>query len=99
MGASSTRPDEVAGVRPQQGCLLLADISGYTAYLVGSELEHAHDVLADLTDTLVRSLTAAAFRVNEIEGDAVFVVALGERIDAAMLLDTAPGSIEARHSN
>ena len=32
----------------RQGCLVLADISGYTAYLAGVELEHSHDVLADL---------------------------------------------------
>jgi hypothetical protein len=33
-------------VRP--GCLVLADIGGYTAYLAGVELEHSHDILADL---------------------------------------------------
>jgi hypothetical protein len=32
----------------QRGCLLLADLSGYTRYLTGVELEHSHDVLADL---------------------------------------------------
>jgi hypothetical protein len=32
----------------RQGCLALADIGGYTAYLAGVELEHSHDILADL---------------------------------------------------
>jgi hypothetical protein len=32
----------------ESGCLLLADISGYTQYLCETELEHAQDVLADL---------------------------------------------------
>ncbi len=34
--------------RAERGCLVLADISGYTGYLACSELEHAQDVLADL---------------------------------------------------
>jgi hypothetical protein len=29
------------------GCLVLADITGYTRYLAGVELEHSHDVMAD----------------------------------------------------
>lgn len=29
------------------GSLVLTDISGYTTYLLGTELEHAQDVLSD----------------------------------------------------
>jgi uncharacterized protein YndB with AHSA1/START domain len=58
----------------RQGCLVLADISGYTAYLSGVELEHSHDILADLigvvTDALCPPLSLA-----KLEGDAVFCVA------------------------
>ena len=36
-----------------RGCLLLADIAGYTSYLQGSELEHAKDVLTDLLETII----------------------------------------------
>jgi hypothetical protein len=32
----------------ERGYLLIADIGGYTGYLKAVELEHAHDVLADL---------------------------------------------------
>ena len=32
----------------QHGYLLLADISGYTSFLVGTELDHAHEILIDL---------------------------------------------------
>jgi hypothetical protein len=28
-------------------CLLRADISGYTGYLAGVEIDHAQDILAD----------------------------------------------------
>jgi uncharacterized protein YndB with AHSA1/START domain len=71
----------------ERGCLVVADISGYTAYLHASELEHAHDVLADLLDTVVRNLRAT-LRVNRLEGDAAFAYALEETIEASMLLDT-----------
>ena len=43
-------------LRAERGCLLLADISGYTAYLAWSELEHAQDVLADLVETVLGAL-------------------------------------------
>ena len=32
----------------ERTCLLIADISGYTSYLAGVELDHAQDILADL---------------------------------------------------
>jgi hypothetical protein len=75
--------------RAEAGCLLIADVSGYTAYLGGTELEHAQDVLADLIETVVRRLDAA-FRLAEVEGDAVFVYSIDDAdgLDAAMLLDT-----------
>ena len=34
--------------QPEPACLLIADISGYTSYLAGVELDHAQDILADL---------------------------------------------------
>lgn len=33
----------------QRGYLLLADISGYTALLTGTELEHSHVIVCELT--------------------------------------------------
>ena len=54
------------------GCLVLADISGYTRYLAGVELEHSHDVLADLIGVVARELTAVG-TLAKLEGDAVFV--------------------------
>jgi len=54
----------------QQGLLVLADISGYTAFLARVELDHSHDILADLlglvTDGLCPPLALA-----KLEGDAV----------------------------
>lgn len=55
----------------EEASLVLADITGYTRYLGGVELEHSHDILADLigvvADRLGRSLS-----VVKLEGDAVF---------------------------
>jgi class 3 adenylate cyclase len=41
---------------PEKGCLLLADITGYTEYMGETELMHAQDVIADLLETIVDSV-------------------------------------------
>ena len=55
----------------QHGYLVLADISGYTSYLAGVELDHAHEILSDLLETIVGSLKALLI-ISKLEGDAVF---------------------------
>src|SRR3954449_3884288 len=57
-----------------EGYLLLADISGYTAFLTGTELEHAHEIIQELT-TLIRERLAPPMRFVKLEGDAVFCYA------------------------
>ncbi|MGQ0548627.1 MAG: DUF2652 domain-containing protein [Armatimonadota bacterium] len=76
--------------RAERACLVIADISGYTGYLTGSELEHAQDVLADLFETVVGGLRPV-LRLAKLEGDAAFVYALEAKIDGSMLLDTVEG--------
>ena len=39
---------------PERACLVIADISGYTGFLAGAELDHAQDILADLVGTVGR---------------------------------------------
>ncbi len=56
----------------EHGYLLLADLSGFTAFLAESEIDHAQAVLEQLLGNLVASLTPA-MQLAEIEGDAVFV--------------------------
>jgi uncharacterized protein YndB with AHSA1/START domain len=73
--------------KAQAGCLLLADITGYTAYLQGTELEHAQDVLADLLETIIAGIEPP-FEVSKLEGDAVFAHMPAEEIDAQLLFDT-----------
>ena len=73
--------------RPEPACLLIADISGYTSYLAGVELDHAQDILADLMNTVVTTLRPT-FKLAKLEGDAAFVFAPADKVDASMLLDT-----------
>jgi len=55
----------------EQGTLLIADIGGYTRYLTSVELEHSHDILADLVGVVATSL-GRSLRIAKLEGDAVF---------------------------
>jgi Protein of unknown function (DUF2652)/Polyketide cyclase / dehydrase and lipid transport len=71
----------------EPACLLIADISGYTSYLVGVELDHAQEILADLMRTIVTALRPS-FRLAKLEGDAAFVYVVTEQIDGSLLLDT-----------
>jgi hypothetical protein len=70
-----------------RGVLLVADISGYTDYVVASPLEYAEDVVADVT-TIVVDRLGAVITVNKLEGDAAFGYALDDDVDSTMLLDT-----------
>jgi uncharacterized protein YndB with AHSA1/START domain len=58
----------------EKGCLIIADISGYTKYLTGVELEHSTDILADLINTIVDSIRGT-FTLAKLEGDAIFAYA------------------------
>lgn len=58
-------------LKPSQGILLIADITGYTVFLQESELEHAHGVLSDLLSVLVEG-TRPPLAVSNLQGDAVF---------------------------
>lgn len=62
------------GGRTRQGYLLLADISGYTAFLAGTELEHANAIVRELA-RLIRERLSPPMRFVKLEGDAVFCYA------------------------
>ena len=72
--------------KTEPACLLIADISGYTSFLADAELDHAQDVLADLIGTVVGSLRPT-FRLAKLEGDAAFVYAIADSLDAAATQD------------
>src|SRR3989441_5684743 len=62
--------------RVREGYLVLADISGYTEFLTGTELEHSHEIVRELT-ALIRERLAPPMRFVKLEGDAVFCYADG----------------------
>ena len=74
-------------LKPEPACLAIADITGYTRFLAGAELDHAQDILADLMSTVVTSLRPT-LRLAKLEGDAVFVYAMTDAIDGPVLQDT-----------
>jgi uncharacterized protein YndB with AHSA1/START domain len=71
----------------ERGCLLFADITGYTKYIGDTEITHAQDVIADLIETIVGVITPT-FEISRIEGDAAFAYAESGSVSPAMLLDT-----------
>lgn len=70
----------------ERGCFLIADVSGYTRYLGGVELDHAQDILADLLGAVVTN--TSVMKTAKLEGDAVFCHAAAGDLDGAALVDT-----------
>lgn len=72
--------------KPELACFAIADISGYTSFLAGVELDHAQDIIADFMNTVVKGLRPP-FRLAKFEGDAAFVYAVAEKVDGSLLQD------------
>jgi uncharacterized protein YndB with AHSA1/START domain len=58
----------------QYGYLLIADISGYTSFVAGTELDHSYEILADLLGVVCERLETILI-FHKLEGDAVFAYA------------------------
>lgn len=78
--------EKVAMSAIERGCFLIADVSGYTRYLGGVELDHAQDILADLLGAVVAN--TSVMKTAKLEGDAVFCHAPAGDLDGAALVDT-----------
>jgi uncharacterized protein YndB with AHSA1/START domain len=72
--------------KPESACFVIADISGYTSFMAGVELDHAHDIIADLMNVLLKRLRPT-FRLAKFEGDAAFVYAVADKVDGSRLQD------------
>jgi class 3 adenylate cyclase len=59
--------------RTDHGFLILADVSGFTAFVTTTELEHGSEIIAALLDEVVGHLSPP-LEIQEIEGDAVFAL-------------------------
>jgi hypothetical protein len=61
------------GMKTQDGILVLADISGFTAFVTATELEHAPQIIGALLEAVMRRLSPP-LEIQEVEGDAVFAL-------------------------
>jgi len=59
--------------RPESGFLVLADISGFTAFVTATELEHGAEVTGALLAGVMDALSPP-MEIQELEGDAVFAL-------------------------
>jgi hypothetical protein len=59
--------------RTDRGFLILADVSGFTAFVTTTELEHGSEIIATLLDEVIAHLSPP-LEIQEIEGDAVFAL-------------------------
>ncbi len=57
----------------ERGFLVLADISGFTAFVTATELEHGAQITGLLLETLMDRLSPP-LEIQELEGDAVFAL-------------------------
>ena len=76
---------------PESGFLLIADLTGYTAYVAGGEIEHAPVIAGDLLETIVGRLEPP-FRLDKFEGDAAFLHVEDGRAEGSLLLDAIDAS-------
>jgi uncharacterized protein YndB with AHSA1/START domain len=53
-----------------EGLLVMADISGYTKFVAGTEAEHSREILAELMDGIAKSF-GGKLSIDQVEGDAL----------------------------
>jgi len=71
----------------KHGFLVLADISGFTAFMTATEIEHGPPIFTELLEEVIRHF-APPLAIQAIEGDAIFAVgADGNVLPPARLLD------------
>jgi hypothetical protein len=82
-------------MRQEHGVLVLADISGFTAFITAVELEHGPQIIGALLEAVMRRL-APPLEIQEIEGDAVFALGPdGSLLPPAKLLDVFDSAFAA----
>ncbi len=79
----------------EDGVLVLADISGFTAFVTATEIEHGPPIVAELLGEVMRKL-APPLEIQEVEGDAVFALGSARAlVPPAALLDVLEGTLAA----
>jgi hypothetical protein len=79
----------------ENGILVLADISGFTAFVTATELEHGPPIIAELLGEVMRQLSPP-LEIQEVEGDAVFALGADRVVGPpAILLDALDNAFVA----
>jgi hypothetical protein len=79
----------------EDGVLVLADISGFTAFVTATELEHGPPIIAELLGEVMRQLSPP-LEIQEVEGDAVFALGADQAlVPPAILLDVLEDAVVA----
>lgn len=79
----------------EDGVLVLADISGFTAFVAATELEHGPPIIAALLETVMHRLSPP-LEIQEVEGDAVFALGPDRAlVPRATLLDVVDDAFVA----
>jgi uncharacterized protein DUF2652 len=82
-------------MKAEHGVLVLADISGFTAFVTAVELEHGPQIIGALLEAVIRRL-APPLEIQDIEGDAVFALGPdGALLPPAQLLDVFDSAFAA----
>jgi len=79
----------------ERGILVLADISGFTAFVTSTELEHGPAMIAELLEQVMQRLSPP-LTIQEVEGDAVFALGPDRDVEPrANLLDVLDDAFAA----
>jgi hypothetical protein len=61
-----------------KGLLFIPDISGFTRFVNGTDIDHSRLIIQELLETLINA-NHSGFEVSEIEGDAILFYRFGDR--------------------
>jgi len=82
----------------EHGVLVLADISGFTAFVTATEIEHGPQIVGALLEEVMAQL-APPLQIQEVEGDAVFALGPDRAVTPPVrLLDVLDGAFAAFRS-
>src|SRR5215510_11814058 len=81
----------------ESATILISDISGYTDFITRTELEHSSQIINDLLETIVQSVSHD-FVVSEIEGDAVLLYKKGSPPVKKDIIEQCVKTFSAFHS-
>ena len=79
----------------EDGILVLADISGFTAFVTATEIEHGPPMVAELLGEVMARLSPP-LEIQEVEGDAVFALGADRSLHSpTRLLDVLEDAVAA----